>query len=76
MEAKMNTTRLALIAATAALLTGAAYAQTQGAVPAKESGATSGMRKDDPCAEPKTPLKKKSTQRQADDKAKSDTKKP
>jgi hypothetical protein len=75
MEAKMHKTRIAIIATTVALLAGVAYAQSQVAPSSKETEATTRMRKDDPCAEPKKPLKKKSTQRQGDDKAKSDAKK-
>jgi hypothetical protein len=75
MEAEMHKIRIALIAATVALLAGGAYAQGQAVPSSREAEVPTGMRKDDPCAEPKKQLKKKSTQRQGDEKAKADAKK-
>jgi hypothetical protein len=72
----MNKRQIAIIAATATLLAGSAYAAPQDAPAPKEQPAASGMRPDDPCAEPKKELKKKSTQRRADDKVKTEPKKP
>jgi hypothetical protein len=72
----MDKRRIAIIAVTATLLAGSASAAPQGAPAPKEQPAASGMRPDDPCAEPKKELKKRSTPRQGDDKGKTDPKKP
>jgi hypothetical protein len=75
METKMHKIPIALVTTMVALLAGGAYAESPTIAPGKDAETTKGMRKDDPCAEPKKQLKKKSTQRQGDEKTKADAKK-
>jgi hypothetical protein len=66
-----------LLAATFTVIASGALAQKPEAPTTdKAPGAKTDLRKDDPCAEPKTELKKRSVERKSDDRAKGEPKKP
>ncbi len=75
----MNITRMtmALLAAGFATITAAAPEQKPATTPAdKTPAAKTGLRMDDPCAEPQTELKKKSSERKGGPRSQTEPKKP